>query len=325
MTATTTTRFTLEDINKIKVKGFDVKLPETTVTMVNKLAQLVGSPEYMRTPVVKNRTRNDAMMDVPRRGEKLGAGAGGAGASGASAGGVTDADWEALKNYKVTQTVPKDRSEADQLKRDIITELRKMTDVNYDAQKTRILELLAKTEKEYYEAVAQEIFTICTGNKFYADVYVKLYNVLCENNEIYTTLLDNTKKDYLKQYDEIKVVDPDKDYDLFCEVNKQNTTRIALSVFLTKILPREEVEELLLKLLKQIYTEFQKKDNIYVVDHYAENIAEMVEVYFKKHGGFLDKNVKASICNISMLQPRVLPSITNKIIFKFMDLEEMME
>ena len=193
MSATTTTRFTLEDINKIKVKGFDVKLPETTVTMVNKLAQLVGSPEYVRTPVFKNRTRNDAMMDVPRRGEKLGAGA-----SVASAGGVTDADWEALKNYKVTETVPKDRSEADQLKRDIITELRKMTDVNYDAQKTRILELLAKIEEEYYETVAQEIFTICTGNKFYADVYVKLYNVLCENNQIYTTLLHNTTKDYLK-------------------------------------------------------------------------------------------------------------------------------
>lgn len=309
-------RFTLEDINKIKLKGFDMKLPENTVAMVNKLAQLVGSPEYVRTPVFKKRPRSD-YESGPRRGEKFG--------EQGTSNGITDADWEALKNYKVTETVPKDRSEVDQLKRDIITELRKMTDINYNEQKTLILELLAKIEKEYYDIVAQEIFTICTGNKFYADVYVKLYNALCETDNTYTTLLNNTRKDYLKQYDEIKNVDPDKDYDLFCEVNKQNATRVALSVFLTKILPREEVEELLLNLMKQIYVEFQKKDNIYVVDHYAENIAEMTEAYFKKHGGFLDKNVKASICNISMLQPRALPSITNKIIFKFMDLEEMME
>ncbi len=52
-------KFTLEEINKIKMKGFDVKLPENTLTMINKLAQLVGSPEYVRTHVFKKRSNYD--------------------------------------------------------------------------------------------------------------------------------------------------------------------------------------------------------------------------------------------------------------------------
>ena len=307
------TRFTLEDINKIKLKGFDVKLPQDTITMVNKLAQLVGSPEYVRTPVFKNRSTYEPAQ--PRRGEKLGE----------IESGVTDADWEALKNYKVTETVPKDRTEADQVKRDIITALRKMTSANYKDQKTLILDLLSKVEAENYEEVAQEIFAICTGNKFYADVYVQLYTLLCEEKEIYKSLLDTTTDNYLKQFDEIKQVDPKKDYDLFCELNKKNEQRVALSVFLMKILPQQHAEELLVKLLANIYTEFQKKNNITVVEQYMENIADMFTTCYQKYGKSLNENITSSISNIAMLQPRALPSISNKIIFKFMDLEELME
>ena len=307
------TQFTLEDINKIKLKGFDVKLPDETISMVNKLAQLVGSPEYVRTPVFKKRINYDSSQ--PRRGEKLGE----------HDNGVTEADWEALKNYKVTETVPKDRSEADQVKRDIITGLRKMTSSNYEDQKTLILDLLSKVEAENYEEVAREIFEICTSNKFYADVYVQLYKLLCEQHEIYKTLLDATANNYLELFDEIKQVDPKKDYDLFCELNKQNEQRVALSVFLMKILSQEHSEEILVKLLASIYNEFQKKNNITVVEQYMENIAEMFSTCYKMYGKSLNENITSSISNVAMLQPRSLPSINNKIIFKFMDLEEMME
>lgn len=307
------TRFSLEEINKIKLKGFDVNLPQQTITLVNKLAKLVGSPEYVRTPVFKNRSNHDSGQ--PRRGEKLNE----------LEGGVTNADWEALKNYKVTETVPKDRTEADQVKRDIITALRKMTSTNYEDQKTLVMDLLTKVEAENYEEVAQEIFAICTGNKFYTDVYVQLYTLLCEEKEIYKSLLDTSANNYLKQFDEIKQVDPKKDYDLFCDLNKQNEQRVALSVFLMKILPQEHAEELLVKLLANIYTEFQKKNNINIVEQYMENIAEMFTTCYQKYGKSLNENITSSISNIAMLQPRALPSINNKIIFKFMDLEELME
>lgn len=307
------TRFSLEEINKIKLKGFDVNLPAETITMVNKLAKLVGSPEYVRTPVFKNRSNYDSAQ--PRRGEKLNE----------TEGGVTNADWEALKNYKVTETVPKDRTEADQVKRDIITGLRKMTSANYEDQKTLVLGLLSKVEAENYEEVAQEIFAICIGNKFYADVYVQLYALLCGEKKIYKSLLDTTVNNYLKQFDEIKQVDPKKDYDLFCELNKQNEQRVALSVFMMKILPQEHAEELLVKLLANIYTEFQKKNNITVVEQYMENIANMFTTCYEKYGKSLNENITSSISNIAMLQPRALQSINNKIIFKFMDLEELME
>lgn len=309
------TRFTLEDINKIKLKGFDVKLSTETINMVNKLAQLVGSADYVRTPVFKKRSNYDSSQ--VHRGEKLN--------DNDNNNSVTEADWEALKNYKVTETVPKDRSEAEQVKRDIVTGLRKMTSVNYEDQKMLIMDLLSKVEAENYEEVAQEIFAICTSNKFYVDVYVQLYTLLCKEKEIYKSLLDTTAENFLEQFKTIIQVDPKNNYDLFCELNKKNEQRVALSVFLMKILPQEHAEELLVKLLGNVYNEFQKKNNITVVEQYIENIAEMFKTCYKKYGKSLNENITSSISNIAMLQPRALPSINNKIIFKFMDLEELME
>lgn len=320
------TRFTLEDINKIKLKGFDMKLPENTIAMVNKLAQLVGSPEYVRTPVFKKRISNpnanaNANYEAgPRRGEKFGE------QGNNNNTGITEADWEALKNYKVTETVPKDRTEDEQIKRDIITELRKTTDKNYDAQKTTIMELLTKVVKDNYESVAKDVFGVCTGNKFYADVYANLYMALCEVNDAFKIILDNcVDNEYFAQFGQIKNVDPNEDYDLFCENNKQNELRVALSVFLMKILPQEKAEEMITKLLDGIFAEFNKKNNIYVVEQYSENVCEMVSAYFKKYKKFMNGSITESISNISMIQPRAVPSITNKIVFKFMDLEEILE
>lgn len=314
----TKTRFTLEDINRIKTKGFDVKLSSTTVEMVNKLAKLVGSPEYVRTPNFKNKQRNED-GDIPRRGERY------YNNDKITSGGVTDADWEALKNYKVTQTIPKDRTEADQLKRDIVTVLRKITSANYEEQKTQIIEYISKVEDDDFQKVADEIFVICTSNKFYADVYVKLYKALIEKNNIFMTILNNTKNNYLNEFSNIKSVDSKKDYDLFCEINKQNETRVALSVFLTKILPKLDVETIIESLLKNVYNEFKKKDNVFVVEQYVENIYMMVQTYNKEYGAFENENITSTIMNVAMLQPRSIPSVTNKIIFKFMDLEELLE
>ncbi len=228
-----------------------------------------------------------------------------------------------MKNYKVTETVPKNRTEADQVKRDIITALRKMTSVNYENQQKQILDLLSKVEKDNYETVAREIFTICSGNKFYADVYVKLYNILCEKSDIYKTLLDEATNNYLEQFSKIKQVDPNKEYDLFCELNKENEVRVALSVFLMKILPKEHAEEILIKLMANIYTEFEKKDNITVVEQYMENIAEMVETCYKIYGNDLNSNITSSINKATMMKTNSFESINNKILFKFMDLDDM--
>lgn len=312
--AQTQARYTLEDINKIKLKGFDMKLPEATLTMINRLATLVGSPEYVRTPVFKKRA---GANDMPRRGEKLGE----------INTGVTDEDWEALKNYKVTETVPKDRTEDDQLKRDIVTALRKMTNKNYDSQSKLVFDHLSNVKSENMAELALEMFKICTGNKFYVDVYVKLYNALCntDNATVFTSILNTHSENYLAEFSKIRTVDPNKDYDLFCEVNKENEGRVAFSVFLMKFLEHDDAERLISSLLVNVYDEIKKKDNINVVEQYAENISEMINAILDKYNGISNESITASVGNIAMLPFRNYPSLTNKIVFKFMDMEESIE
>ena len=54
-----TSRFTLDDINKIKTHGFSYELPESTKKLIIELSKLVGSPEYIRTPIFTKKKRSD--------------------------------------------------------------------------------------------------------------------------------------------------------------------------------------------------------------------------------------------------------------------------
>lgn len=301
------TRFTLEDINKIKMKGFDAELPKQSIDLINQLAKLVGSPEYVRTPVFKKHREDFSERGSHQHHQTQT---------------ITDADWEALRNYKVTTTVPADRTATEQQKRDIITALRKMTESNYTAQSEYILTNLDNIPVEDFETLANELFTICSGNKFYVNVYTDLYNALQEKYKIFDKILRETHDNYLKQFLNIEIVDPEKNYNRFCEINKENELRVALSVFLMNILSKDAAETLVLRMLTEMYTQFSKENNISVVEQYVENVTEMIKSCHGKHGDFASDNIIASIQNIAVMQPKTVPSINNKIIFKFMDLED---
>jgi hypothetical protein len=53
--ATKTMRYTLDNINAIIFNGFEYKLPEKTLETISNLALQVGSPDYVKTPVFKER------------------------------------------------------------------------------------------------------------------------------------------------------------------------------------------------------------------------------------------------------------------------------
>ena len=43
--------YNLTDFHNITFNGFEIKLPEDTLSIISEIAQQVGSPTYIRTPI----------------------------------------------------------------------------------------------------------------------------------------------------------------------------------------------------------------------------------------------------------------------------------
>jgi len=290
-----TIKYTINDIKEIKNNGFDYKLPDNTLKMINELAKLVGAPEYIKTPIFSKKKKRTQ---------------------------VTDEDWENIKNYKVTPQVKFNNKE--QLIQDVKSCFYKITNVNYEEQKEKIIDLLKKVEENDFNNMIDIIYDIICSNKFYSNIYAKIYKELLKLNEKFKIKLDDILDSYLNQFDNISYVDPNEDYSLFCENNIKNEKLLALSLFIVKIVDKKIVIDKIENLINRTICVFNEEDKIYLAIEYSENLCVLISEYFKLYKK-IDEVVKHQIEQITLFKLKQYPSLNNKIQFKFMDLYDILE
>jgi hypothetical protein len=66
------------------------------------------------------------------------------------------------------------------------------------------------------------IFETGCANKFYSELYAKLYKELIEKYPVFKEVIMPFIEKYVESIQDVKVVDQNKDYDGFCENNKKN-------------------------------------------------------------------------------------------------------
>jgi hypothetical protein len=121
--------------------------------------------------------------------------------------------------------------------------------------------------------------------------------------------------------------DPNKDYDTFCKNNKTNEKRRALALFYVNLLLQDIVSaDKILFMAEELQTnllDYIKKEN------YANIVEEMSEVIYivainagPKLKLFKEEwsQIIRRITHVSTLKPKTEPSISNKTIFKHMDM-----
>jgi hypothetical protein len=137
-------------------------------------------------------------------------------------------------------------------------------------------------------------------------------------------------------FETIEYCDPKKNYDKFCDINKANEKRKAMSLFIVNLMKIEIVEKSqVIALMRQIqellYANMRQEGKTNEVDELAENLFIMV-----KHGhAVLSAYVSATadtdladafrarieqITEVSKMKLKSKPSITNKTIFKHLDM-----
>jgi hypothetical protein len=327
-----TLRYTLENVNDIIFQGFDYVLPDKTLKIISELALQVGSPDYVKTPIFQKRENplktesnsKDPSSFKKKKGNK-------------PMEVLNDDDWDAIRTFQTTKIEEKVGIDAhiDTIR----THLNKLTDKNYIDIYNKIIEVIdlvitQNITKEDLIKVSSIIFDIASTNRFYSKMYADIYTNLSNKYEIMKSIFENNFKNFTDLFDTIEYVDSNVNYDKFCEINKINEKRKALASFYINLMyngmiPKNKIIMITKNLLSQIYHFILQEDKRNEVDELTENIAILYKKDIfdneKELGEYLidDLTINQVIEKIANSKVKDYKSLTNKSLFKFMDMIDM--
>ena len=165
----------------------------------------------------------------------------------------------------------------------------------------------------------------------------------CLLTDDYTTEEINTMKkeiaaaEYkMKMFNEVnnvtidteKYFEPDEDYDSFCENNKKNETLRALSSFYVNlmkenIIDKEYIEKAIFKLFEILNSMINLNTKKNELDELAELLYIIITNSYeniKEQDPDIAKNIYDNIDNITKLKVKDYTGLTNKCVFKHMDI-----
>ncbi len=314
--------YTLQDFTDITFKGFSVQLPNETIQLITSLTDKVGSPTYIKTPVFEKKMTNEnqecSVYSVFRKKRKT-----------KNTEIVNDENWESLRSFQATKMEQKVGIEGyfDQIR----SCLNKMSDKNYDEQSSKIFEILNtlvenNTSQEDMNKIGNAIFEVASNNRFYSKIYADLYTKLINEFELMGQIFNDNLNSFLELFNHIECVDPDKDYDGFCKNNVKNERRKALSSFFVNLynnqmISKSKIIEITCNLINQVYSFINEENKKSEVEEMTENIAILYnKTIFEKDDDIICDKIEF----LAKSKPKNYVSLSNKAIFKYMDMVDSM-
>ena len=348
-------KYTLENFNSIAFNGFKFDFPEDTLKMISELALEVGSPNYVKTPIFQKRVNPLKTGDMQNGGDETGDQNSkitdkhkSLGVYGNSERDfnkrkrgnknmevVNDSDWETLRTFQTTKIEQKVGFEAqiDLLR----SHLNKLTDKNYIDIRNKIVDTI---ETMIGEGIGNDemlklgtiIFEIASTNRFYSKIYADLYSDLINKYNMMKEIFEVNFNNFMDLFETIEYVEPSVDYNKFCNINKDNEKRKALAAFFinlmnNNIITKDKIVNIVRILMFKIYNFINENNKKNEVDEITENII----ILYKKelfdgsiHYDLIDgNNINELIDRFAHSKSKNYLSMTNKSIFKFMDLIDM--
>uniref|UniRef100_A0A6C0KG52 MIF4G domain-containing protein n=1 Tax=viral metagenome TaxID=1070528 RepID=A0A6C0KG52_9ZZZZ len=293
-------KYSFDFFTNLSFIDHDYQLPISTLEIIKELEKKVGSPNYVKTPIFKKRENND--------------------------------EWSTIRSFKTTK-ISDINTDYDKLFSAVKDILNKITCDNYNTMKDKLLLEMRSynINEENMSKICKSIFSIATNNKFYSKVYAQLYKVLIETYEDFKNIYSTSFEEFIKIFDNIEFINSEDDYDEYCRVNKLNEMRKALTIFFVNLMKLDVISEnkiihLIIKLQNLVnnYQEMQEKRNVnvYIADILYLFIVEGKE-NIKNNKNFYDV-IKYNIKQIVEIDTKVNKGITNKMIFKYMDILDKM-
>lgn len=301
-------KYSLNQTNDLIASGtIQYEIPECILQIINEMSSQVGAPNYVKTPVFIKKTGDKERKNrMPKKKKER-----------------TNDDWtkqKAFKTTKIEKSVGMKKNTDD-----IRYQLNKLSDKNFDDVFNGIVQILDSMET--YEEVGNIIFDLASSNRFYSQTYAKLYCDLTNKYEhMKTTMYDNIDI-YIGMFDNIQYVDPNDNYEEFCDMNKANERRKALSAFLVNMMKnnmitRDEINQFLIILLRKfdVFLTVENKKN--EVNEICENFCILFDSEYNYENNTVKDamSVNEYLGSIATTKVSNYKSFTNKTKFKIMDL-----
>jgi hypothetical protein len=314
-----TTTYNLDNYKNIIVSGYEYKLPETIINIISNLSNELGvafkentkinsQEEYIgeNKKYLKRNFGNKRVKPV-----------------------VDDEQWEKIKAFKSTQIEQKEGIE--KLINDVRVCLNKISNKNYETHRDTIIQYIKEiienkeTDIELLK-IKKSIFEIASTNKFYSELYALLYKDLINTFDCFKENIEPFINEYIDSIQNINYVDPKVDYDKYCDYNKENDKRKAMSSFIVNLSKNDIVEKntvinkiVYLEELVLSYCDTENKTNE------LEEITENLFILITKSLSILinEANWEIVINNIkhlAQMKTKEHKSLSSRALFKFMDI-----
>lgn len=324
-----TLKYSIQQINDISANNFIFEIPEDSYNMINYLCSHVGS-SLVTTNIYQNACikMNDASLKNKKR-------------KGNRAMEISADEWESIRTFQTTKIEQKTGIDGD------IDQIRlflnKLTDKTFVDIKEKIIDKINKIVSDTNDLnelnkIGNTLYELCSTNKFYSRIFADLFVELVSNYSWLNNVFNENYKNIMEQYNNIQYIDADKNYDGFCEMNKVNEKRKAVTTFLINLainnfISNAEIVRILKDLLTIIVNMIKQPDKKNEVDELTENVAILFdkdlidavindaddeEEYYVNECCIID-----TVNMLAKLKAKDYPSLSNKAIFKYMDLVEM--
>jgi hypothetical protein len=318
-----TTTYNLDNYKNIIVSGYEYKLPETIINIITNLSNELGVAFKENTKINNQEEYTGENKKILKRnfGNKRVKPV------------VDEEQWEKIKAFKTTQIEQKEGIE--KLINDVRVCLNKISNKNYETHRDAIIQYIKEiTENKQSESQAEtellkikkSIFEIASTNKFYSELYALLYKDLINTFESFKENIEPFINEYIDSIQNINYVDPKVDYDKYCEYNKENDKRKAMSAFIVNLSKNDIIEKnivvnkiIYLEDLVLKYCDIENKTN--EVEEITENLFILVT---KSFTGMMNEPdweiVINNIKHLAQLKSKEHKSLSSRALFKFMDI-----
>lgn len=334
---TTTLKYNLQQITDISFSGFNFEIPEDTCNMINYLCTQVGS-SGLTTNIYKKAVPKPVSDNTFTSGEVK---TNNKKKKGNKAMEVSADEWESIRTFQTTKIEQKSGIDAD------IDQIRlflnKLTDKTFLDMREKVIDKINKicTETENnedIEKVGNMLYDLCSTNKFYSKIFADLFAEMASKYDWLMKIFYERYKNIMAQYNDIKYVDSEKDYDGFCEMNKINDKRRAITTFLLNLaingfINKTDLVHIVKNLLSMITGMISQNDRKNEIDELTENVAilfnkdmidQVVDDADDEEEYYVgSQSIINTISSLAKSKAKDYPSLSNKAIFKYMDLVEM--
>jgi len=310
-----TTYYTISDFTTKVYDGCKLKLPEDVAKILTLLSDSITATDSAgdnvgvnKKPVQKNNNRQ-----YPQKVE----------------------DWSAVRSHKVTKIAEVKEGTQKTIK-DIRIALNKFSNKNADTQHQTIVELInqviseSKEVEEDTKKVINIIFDIVSSNVFYSALYAKLYKDLIVMFPAFGEKLTDIITKYKDSFNQIRIVDPNTDYDGFCESVKNNDLRRAMTTFIINLMKNDAMPEIdvldIIIYLEELVMKFaEESDKSGVIEEITENIfiliTENKKTLYKSDiwANVIIPNIH-TISKLRKTDAAKYKSMTSRSTFKYMDI-----